>query len=126
MDKRPYQFPIQVGSLTPSLEKQFFRLMRGDKVVGGKFHGSRCVHQGRSEEIYNETTLGQSRRRGKGADRRKTNHVGIVIRSLNKKLEVQETVSGNSTMSGGSLKSLRKKWGQALRERAGVKVVGKC
>ena len=59
------------------------------------------MHQNRSEEIYNGTTLGQPRRQGKSADRRKTNHVGIVIRSLNKKLEVQETVSGNSTMSDG-------------------------
>ena len=29
---RPYQYPVQVGSLTTRLRKQFFSLMRSDKV----------------------------------------------------------------------------------------------
>ena len=77
MNNRPYQFPIQVGSLTTNVEEQFFMLTRGDKVVGGELTSSRCVHRD-CPEGRKGATLGQSRRRGKDTDRRKTNYAGIV------------------------------------------------
>ena len=82
MRNRPYQFPIQVGSLTTSVEEQSSMLMRGDNVAGGKslltVVSSRCVHRGFRERIKEEITLSQLWRQGKEVGRRITNRVGIV------------------------------------------------
>ena len=66
MKDRPYQFPIQVGSLTTSVEEQSSMLMRGDNVAGGK------------SLLKEGITLSQLWRQGKEVGRRITNRVGIV------------------------------------------------
>src|SRR3990167_11237173 len=80
--KRPYQFPLQVGSLTTNVLEQSDTLMRGDNVAGGKplvpVDSSRYEHRGYRERTEIEETPSQSRRQGKGADRRTTNHASIV------------------------------------------------
>ena len=82
MRNRPYQFPLQVGSLTTNVLEQSDTLMRGDNVAGGKplvpVDSSRYEHRGYRERTEIEETHSQSRRQGKGADRRTTNHASIV------------------------------------------------
>ena len=78
MKDRPYQFPIQVGSLTTSVEEQFSMLKRGDNVAGGNLASNRCVHRGCPKGIYKRETPSQPERQGKSTDRRQTNYAGIV------------------------------------------------
>jgi hypothetical protein len=75
---RPYQFPVQVGSLTTSVEEQSSMLKRGDNVAGGNLASSRCVHRGCPKGIDKRETPSQPKRQGKSADRRQTNYVGVV------------------------------------------------
>ncbi len=78
MKHRPYQLPVQIGSLATSSGERFPGLMRGDKVAGGNLASSSCVQRGCPKGIYKRETPGQPRRQGKGADRRSTNHAGVV------------------------------------------------
>lgn len=78
MENRPYQYPIQVGSLTTNVSEQSDMLMRSDNAEGGNLTSSRCVHQNCPKGIYKRETLSQSNRQGKDADRRLTNYVSIV------------------------------------------------
>ena len=77
--ERPYQFPVQVGSLTTTIGEQSFMVMRGDNVSGGKLTSSRGVPQGCPEREYQKrVTLSPTYWQGKGADRRSTNYVSLV------------------------------------------------
>lgn len=78
MKHRPYQLPVQIGSLVTSSGERFPGLMRGDKVAGGNLASSSCVQRGCPKGIYKRETPGQPKRQGKGADRRSTNHAGVV------------------------------------------------
>ena len=78
MKHRPYQLPVQIGSLATSSGERFPGLMRGDKVAGGNLASSSCVQRGCPKGIYKEETPGRPKRQGKGADRRMTNYAGVV------------------------------------------------
>lgn len=112
MRDRPYQFPIQVGSLTTSVEERFFMLMRGDNVAGGNLTSSRCVHRDCPKGIYKRETFSQPKRQGKNADRRLTNYAGVVKVSQIK-----------SWMSGDCEWATRRSIGEA---RSSEEEMGKC
>lgn len=91
MENRPYQYPIQVGSLTTNISEQSDMLMRSDNVEGGKPQGNTkgglwlapkalCGNAELTDckTPKGEVTLSQSNRQGKDADRRSTNYVSIV------------------------------------------------
>ena len=62
MKSRPYQFPIQVGSLTTNVLEQSDMLMRSDKVVRGNsflaVDSKSHVWRGYREQIKGEKTFG--------------------------------------------------------------------
>lgn len=82
MRRRPYQYPIQVGSLTTRPWGDLWKLMRGDNVAGGKFLPavvrSRLVNRNYRERAREGMTPSQPMRQGKSADRRQTNYVSVV------------------------------------------------
>jgi hypothetical protein len=82
MKHRPYQLPVQIGSLATSVGERFLVLKRGDKVSEGKpccpIDSSSGVPQGYHKDVEVEATLNPTYWQGKGADRRSTNYAGVV------------------------------------------------
>lgn len=143
MENRPYQYPIQVGSLTTNVSEQSDMLMRSDNVEGGNLASSRCVHRCCPDGYKKQETLSQSNRQGKDADRRTTNYESIVkvnqIKNwmsgdwkgratvLLAKPEISEEEMGESTQRPSRCKSRRyatkrqslSNWGDPVKSRKG-------
>lgn len=82
LKSRPYQFPIQVGSLTTNVSEQSDMLMRSGKDREGKsiapIDSSSGVPRDYHKGIKGKITLNSSYWQGKRADCRTTNYVSLV------------------------------------------------
>lgn len=129
MKSRPYQFPIQVGSLTTNILEQSNMLMRSDKAVRGKTHlavdSKRCVHRGYREQIKEELTLGWLRPQGKDIGCRTTNHESIVkVNQIKSQMSGDRKGRANFRLAKPEISGGEN--GKAPRDLLGVKVDGMC